>query len=185
MGNDGVSPRVLNCGTIPKSVVSFMFLPLHLRSFPSTPPSCYLKWACPGKMSAPAGTWGRIPGRLPREFINIQTELSQIPGSFSLLLLCPLKFVWIGSGYATEYGGRMGSTLDCILEVPGSNVIPETSKLDSRFSYFSIFEPGKFWDYSLGLDGDRFLKHFLPFEKHFHHTARSFQILLPLFTPHT
>jgi hypothetical protein len=38
-GIDDISARVLNCGTIPKSVVSFMFLPLYLRSFPSNPSS--------------------------------------------------------------------------------------------------------------------------------------------------
>jgi len=37
MGNDDISSRILNCGTIPKSVVSFMLLPFYLRSFPSTP----------------------------------------------------------------------------------------------------------------------------------------------------
>jgi hypothetical protein len=79
---------------------------------------------------------------LSREFINIQTEIFQIPDSSFVIVAVPVEIRLGWLRYATEYEGRVGSTLDCILELPGSNVIPETSKLDSRFSCFSVLEPG-------------------------------------------
>ena len=109
---------------------------------PPPPPPCYLvRWVCPGKMSVPAGNWDQIPSHLSREFINIQTELYQNPDSSFVIVAVPVEIRLDWLRYSTEYGCRMGSTLDCILEVPGSNAIPENSKLDSRFSCFSVFEP--------------------------------------------
>lgn len=140
MRNGGVSPRIFNGGTLPKNVVSFMLLALYPFSFTATLSSVlFVSWVGPEKMSAPAGSWGRIPGRLSREYITIQLVRFQFLAVFSLLLRCPLKFVWTASGYATDHSGRVGSTLDCILEVPGSNVISESSKSDCLFSCFSVF----------------------------------------------
>jgi hypothetical protein len=65
MGNDDISPRILNCGTISKSVVSFMLLPLYLRSFLSTPYSVLF-----GEMG------------MSREFVCTRGELRPNSGSF-------------------------------------------------------------------------------------------------------
>jgi hypothetical protein len=57
------------------------------------------RWVCPGKMSAPAGNWGRIPGSLSRDFITIQTVFFQIPGS-SFVTFCCAR--WNSSGLAQD-----------------------------------------------------------------------------------